>query len=102
MYTQRIINARGFTAVEMLVVIGVLGMLTAFIALSLGSFRNVTALRATTEDVWLTLRSARNATLASKDDSIYGVRIESTRAIQFRGTSYVAGATTNITTTFPT
>jgi prepilin-type N-terminal cleavage/methylation domain-containing protein len=102
MYTLRITGARGFTAVEILVVIGVLGVLTASIALSLSSFRNVTALRSTTEDVWLTLRGARNATLSSKDDSVYGVRIESTRAIQFKGTTYVAGATTNVTTTFPT
>jgi prepilin-type N-terminal cleavage/methylation domain-containing protein len=99
---ERTLHTRGFTAVEILVVLGVLGLLTASIALGLSALRDATALRTATEDVWLTLRSARSLTLASKDDSVYGVRVESARLIQFKGTTYVAGATTNVVSDFPT
>lgn len=89
-------HTRGFTAVEILVVLGILAIFASMSASTFMSIRNTQSLKVASQDVWLALRSARSVTLASENDTVYGVRIEITRAIRFQGSTYVAGASTNV------
>ena len=88
----------GFTVVELLVALGIGLALLAVSVSAFANFRDYFALRTASQDVQLSLIDARGATLASRNDTVHGVHIESDRVIRFEG-SYSAGAATN--TEFP-
>ncbi len=91
----------GFSAVELLVVVALIGILTAISATAFISVHHTQELKTSAQDVWLTIRSARNATLSSDTDRAYGVRVEQGRIIRFVGPTYTVSSTTNVITNFP-
>jgi type II secretory pathway pseudopilin PulG len=91
---------RGYTIVETIVVLGILVFLSAIVLTSLRSVRDAQALKISREYTWLTLRNAREATLASRGDTAYGVRLASTSITQFTGGSYSTSSVSNIVTLF--
>lgn len=91
----------GFSAVELLVVIALLAILTVISASTFVSVRQTQEIKTATQDVWLTIRSARNATLSSDTDRAYGVHIETGRIVRFVGPTYTVGASTNVAVNFP-
>jgi len=87
--------SKGFTFIEILVVIAIVGIITS---ISYATFRAVyrtSAVRAAVLSVADSLREARNNTLGAQADSVYGVRVSTSSVTQFRGSTYIAGATTN-------
>lgn len=91
----------GFSAVELLVVVALMSVLTAISASTFISVRQTQELKTASQDVWITIRSAHNATLSSDTDRAYGVRVEADRIVRFVAPTYTAGTTTNVTTNFP-
>lgn len=92
---------RGYTAVEVVIVLAIFAGLVTVTATTFTSIRNTQSLKVASQDVWLALRSAKSATLSSENDMVYGVRIESGEAIRFAGSSYTAGTSTNVAYPFP-
>lgn len=88
-------SERGFTISEILVVLAIMGIIAT---LSVTTFRNMhdaAALRAGGNEIYAALSSAQTKTLASKDETVYGVHVSSTTVTRFRGVSYVAGDAAN-------
>jgi len=85
----------GFSLVEMVIVIGIFAILFSIIISSFFRFRDAGVLNATADDLASLFEDAHNATLASRDDSVYGVNIASTSATLFKGSTYTFGAVTN-------
>jgi len=81
---------RGFTVIEMLLVIGIIGILGLvsfpgiFQVLSQGYFTN------TVERMVRTLRTAQSYSLSGKADSSWGVHYEEGKLVLFKGTDYAA------------
>jgi prepilin-type N-terminal cleavage/methylation domain-containing protein len=86
---------RGFTMVELLIVVAIAILLSAVVFSSLLSFRKNQALEKDTELVVQLLNQARSQTLSSKGATVYGVHFASSQVILFSGSTYAAAASGN-------
>lgn len=86
---------KGFTLIEIVLVMGIVGILIAITAFSFSEFRKSRALIQSGDIVVSALTEARSRTLASVDGSRYGVHVLSDRAVLFAGDNYSAGNTSN-------
>lgn len=80
--------ARGFTVLEILITLAVVFILTAVISGGFSSFRKEQILNGTAENIFSLINEARAKTLSSKEDSVYGVHFESSRAVIFKGQNF--------------
>lgn len=79
---------KGFTLIELLVVLAILSFLV-FIALArFGVFGRQVSLDTASQQIISTLQLARNQTLASEDETVYGVHFETDRYVLFKGVVY--------------
>lgn len=92
--------SRGFTVLEILIAIAILGLLLATILPSFMSFRRSSTLNANTMNLMTLINRARILAVSSKNDDQYGIHLESNKAVLYEGLTYTAGATTNETYTF--
>ncbi|MFA7192163.1 MAG: hypothetical protein WC089_02590 [Candidatus Paceibacterota bacterium] len=76
---------KGIGAIEILISIAILAVITAVVMPSLSSFKNHQVLVNTAEDVVSLLNKARMETLASKNSNYYSVHFETNRAVLFTG-----------------
>jgi prepilin-type N-terminal cleavage/methylation domain-containing protein len=92
----------GFTALELLIVISILGLLLATIIPSFLSFRQKSILNTETQELLTTINRARLLSVSSKNDQQFGVHLESGKVVLFQGATYTSGASTNETHIFDT
>jgi len=92
MPTQRI---KGFTLVETLVVLALIGLMSAVSLASFASLSRHEALSGNTAALAARLRDARARTLASVGGMQYGVHISTTSITFFRGALYDPATSTN-------
>lgn len=93
-------RTRGFTLLEVLIAMLIM---MALVFVSLEVFKNMlnaSSLRVATQEVHAALIDARNSTLASRDDTVYGVHFSSTTVTRFVGSTYNAGSPSNETYRF--
>lgn len=90
MFYGRLHILRGFTAIEILISIAIIIILTSIMGYSFSTFRNNQQLRGEIETIRTLLDEAQTRTLSSKDDSSYGVHIENDKVVLFRGITYSA------------
>lgn len=86
---------KGFTLVEMLIVITILAIVCTILVTSLQSFSRHQALERDTESLISLLEQARKDTTDSQNAAQYGVHFTTTSATYFVGPTYSAGASTN-------
>ena len=75
----------GFTVLEILIVISVLLIIISIVVSPFSSFRNRSILNTEIENIITLLSEARSNTMASLDDSEYGVHFEANRMVLFKG-----------------
>ena len=92
-----IFNKKGFTAIEFLIALSILSVLTAIIFTSMSRFRSGKALQAVSEDILSLLDEGRADTLSAKDSYAYGVHFESSEITLFRGAAYSSSDPNNRT-----
>ncbi len=86
---------KGFTLVEMLIVISITSALGMMAFSSFGSIINYTSIEAQAESVRSHIERARIFTLASKNNSSFGVYFSSTSARVYQGTTFVSASTSD-------
>lgn len=86
---------KGFTLVEIVLVLGVIGILLAITTASFSQFRSSRALTQTTDMVISVLTEARSRTLASVHGEKYSVQVLSDRLVLFVGDTYDQNNPTN-------
>ena len=86
---------KGFSIIEVGISVSILALLSAGVRGAFSIFRDTRELDRASSDVLNFVREARSRTLASENDSQFGVHFESDRAVLFRGAAYVEGAADN-------
>jgi len=85
----------GFTLLEAIIVIAIIGIIVAVAFPQLSKVKNVQILKSSSEDIISILNKARSQTLASLNSQHYGVRFEPNSIIIFTSDSYNAGDASN-------
>jgi prepilin-type N-terminal cleavage/methylation domain-containing protein len=81
---------KGFSLMEILVVVSIAVVLVVSITVSFAKFSENQIIKSTVSEVLSELDEARALTLASYDDTVYGVHIESDEITFFKGDTYSA------------
>lgn len=89
------IRTKGFTFIELVIVVAVMGLIVAIVIPTLSKFKEQQSLKNTVDDVVSLLNQARSDTLSSLAGTNYSVYFESNKATYFVGSSFVAGTPTN-------
>lgn len=91
---------KGFTFIEVITVIAVIAIIATISAAAFQNIYRTSSLRAAESEVYRALTDARTRTLASEDDTVYGVHLSTSAVTRFVGGTYSAGSVTNKTYTF--
>lgn len=91
-------NKKGFTLMELLVVIAVMALIGSIIWGGLSSYRDVQALQSTTDVIVATLGEARSRAISSVEAIQYGVHFEEKSIVLFEGNQYSPASASNTTT----
>lgn len=88
-------SVKGFTLIEALIAIAILGILVLIAVGTLTVFRAQVDLGTTAQQIISTMQTARTQTLASESESQYGVHFETSKYVLFKGSTYDPASTTN-------
>lgn len=94
---------KGYTLIEVIIVVGVLAILTGLASLSLVSFGQAGDIETAQTIVGGALKEAQANSMADIDDKSWGVHLETNRVVIFSdsGSGYVANASTNSVRVLP-
>lgn len=88
-------SGAGYTLIEMLIVIAILGIAVSIVSLNFSASRGRHELNNDTDAVVSLINEARSRTLAGDSGSAYGIHVESSKAVLFSGATFAADATGN-------
>lgn len=91
-------NGRGYSLLELIVIIAITSVLAGISLAGFTSFSRSEALDAGTASIMAGLRDARARTLASVEGSQYGIYVEADKYTLFKGSSYNMAAASNTIT----
>jgi len=94
-------SQRGYTLIELLIVIAIILVLVVVSVQGFIAYTRSTGPQAAARTVLGSLEEAHARTLASENDTEYGVHIDSDAVTVFSGTSYTAGHADNDVRTLP-
>ncbi len=93
--TYEVATKRGVTLLELVIVMAILGVLTATVVPSFLSFRRNSILNTETLQIVTLINKARLSSMSSKGDQQYGIHFEATKVVLFQGITYSEAASTN-------
>ena len=93
---------RGFTFLEILIVLGVLAILATIVTTALSNFRTHALLAEVKNRALSELNLAKSQTLGSEENAQYGVHFETLKIVRFKGAAYSASDPGNAIYELPT
>lgn len=88
---------QGFTLTEILIVIALLVIFGTISMVAFQNFFRASALKVGTQEVLQAFTDARSSTLASENDTVFGVLVSSTSVTRFSGSVFTVGDPSNQT-----
>ena len=88
-------DQKGLTLVEVIIVVFMVVILATLSFQVFDIFNKRQAFEKNAQQIASQIKEARSATLASRDDSAYGIHITATRTVMFKGVTYTESATSN-------
>jgi Tfp pilus assembly protein FimT len=92
---------KGFSAVELLIIIAAILILTLIITGAFSKFRDTQALNGAVEEVVALINEARSKTLSSANFSQHGAHFETNRVVLFQGAIFSPSDSNNKELKFP-
>ncbi len=92
---------KGFTLVEIVVVVSILGIIFAIVSTGFSNFVSASKVDTISENISSLIRKAREKTVASEGGFPYGVHTEETKLVLFRAPTYTEGEPNNEAYTLP-
>lgn len=89
---------QGFTVLEILFVVAIIALAVTIVTISLSKLNSSQALDQSAALITSILDEARSLTLSSKGDSQYGVYLEASQVVLFKGATYSQPDPTNVVT----
>ena len=86
---------KGISLIEIIIIIAIVALITSFLTFALVDFRARALLTEAHSSVVSLLRDARARTIASLNNTVYGVHFQEDRAVLFTGTIYDSAASSN-------
>lgn len=86
---------KGFSLLEILFALGIMGAILVLLTSSLSDFRTINYLTESESTIVGILRDARAQTLSSVNKTTYGVYFEETKVVLFTGAAYTESALDN-------
>jgi Tfp pilus assembly protein FimT len=83
-----ILYQKGITLVEVLLVVALLTLFSTFVIISFSGLRQNQALKNAEEELRALFIEAKSRTLGSEDSSSFGVHLEASRAVLFKGETF--------------
>lgn len=90
---------KGFSLIEIIVIIAIGAVLTATIVFSFSSFRNSKIVDVSADQILSVINEARVKTVSSEDYSRFGIHFEAGRVLFFKGDVFTEPNSSNIQTT---
>jgi prepilin-type N-terminal cleavage/methylation domain-containing protein len=90
---------KGYTLLEIMIAVTIMVLLSGILFGVFVSLNNRQSLDSNTEMVKSVLERAQSMTLSSEGDTQYGVHLETSQVVLFKGTTYSASDPANIATT---
>ena len=100
-HTTKSNQPNGFTFMEVLLVIGIFGLLGVLAMPFYQTFHVQSLLDSTTAEILSALRAAQLSAMVGTNDAAHGVHIEAQQFVVFQGTSYTAENLNNFVTPLP-
>lgn len=91
-------RSKGFTIIEIIVVVSIIALVITIIAFSFSKLNSSQALEKNADLVVSILDEARTLTLSSKNAFQYGVNLEDSQIVLFKGAVYSSSDPTNVVT----
>lgn len=92
---------KGFTLIEILIVIAISALIVGGVVVSFSVFSKNQSIESATSEILSELDEARALTLASFDNTVYGVHFESDKIVLFKGSAYSPVGSDNKITNLP-
>lgn len=86
---------KGFTLIEMLVILAILAILIIVVLPSFSTMRDNQILKTTVSEALSVLDKAKSQSLSSVNSSEYGIHFESDKIVIFKGTTYSSSDVNN-------
>jgi len=86
---------KGISLIEIIIIISIIGILSAITIPILSDFKKSQSLKNTTENVISILNKAKADSNSSLDSSNYGVHFETNKAVYFKGITYSSSSSSN-------
>ena len=89
------LNRNGYTIIELLVVLTIVSLLVVIAVSTFQNLKRSSILRVSVDNVQHALETARNRTLASDGDTVFGIHLDEDKMVVFSGISYSSTSPTN-------
>jgi Tfp pilus assembly protein FimT len=89
-------RTKGASLMEILVIVAIMGVIASIVTLNFSNYNRRQVVKSAVENIIALANRARSKTLLSAGSSQYGIHIEASRVVLFKGTSFTEPSTDNV------
>ena len=92
---KHLLNSKGFTLIETILVISIMGILLGTASVSLINYQRNNMLRSTADEISSNIKRVKSNAISSLDNNLYGIHFENNKYVVFKGNVYNSSDSSN-------